>query len=133
MEEQRNDAARARRHRRPRDLREVGSEPDPRFSFANERTFLAWNRTGLALVGGGLVVHQFVTSASPLVRGVLATLLIALGCAVAGAAYGHWHRSEAALRLGQPLPHSSLLRLLSIGVALAGVATALLVVLGDGA
>jgi uncharacterized membrane protein YidH (DUF202 family) len=24
-----------------------GDEPDPRFSFANERTFLAWNRTAL--------------------------------------------------------------------------------------
>jgi putative membrane protein len=28
-------------------LHEVGSEPDPRFTFANERTFLAWARTGL--------------------------------------------------------------------------------------
>ena len=37
-------------------LREEGTEPDPRFTFANERTYLAWNRTGLALVGGGLAL-----------------------------------------------------------------------------
>ena len=34
----------SRRERRP-PLRGVGNEPDPRFTYANERTFLAWNRT----------------------------------------------------------------------------------------
>jgi putative membrane protein len=126
-------AAGARRHRRPRELRDVGREPDPRFSFANERTFLAWNRTGLALVGGGLVVHQFVTAGPAVLRTLLAALLIVLGCAVAGAAYGHWRRSEVALRLGEPLPHSMLLGLLSTGVAVVGLVTALLVVLGHSA
>ncbi|MET1000460.1 MAG: DUF202 domain-containing protein, partial [Acidimicrobiia bacterium] len=37
-------------------LREVGRDPDPRFSYANERTFLAWNRTALALIAAGLAV-----------------------------------------------------------------------------
>ena len=32
----------------------VGDDPDPRFSLANERTFLAWIRTGLAFVTAGL-------------------------------------------------------------------------------
>ena len=31
-------------------LHEIGAEPDPRFTCANERTFLAWNRTSLALI-----------------------------------------------------------------------------------
>jgi hypothetical protein len=31
--------------RRERRLQQTGSELDPRFTFANERTFLAWNRT----------------------------------------------------------------------------------------
>ncbi|HET9720820.1 MAG TPA: DUF202 domain-containing protein [Solirubrobacteraceae bacterium] len=35
-------------------LNEVGEDPDPRFTFANERTFLAWNRTALALIAAGL-------------------------------------------------------------------------------
>ena len=37
-------------HRAP----DPGHEPDPRFTLANERTFLAWNRTALALVVAGL-------------------------------------------------------------------------------
>ena len=35
------------------------SEPDPRVLFAAERTFLAWIRTGLALMGFGFVVARF--------------------------------------------------------------------------
>jgi hypothetical protein len=31
-------------------------EPDYRFTFANERTFLAWIRTALALIAGGVAV-----------------------------------------------------------------------------
>jgi putative membrane protein len=133
LHESSRPAARVGRHRRPRELRETGREPDPRFSFANERTFLAWNRTALALVGGGLVVHQFVTAGPAVLRTLLAALLIVLGCTVAGAAYGHWRRSEVALRLGEPLPHSVLLRLLASGVAVIGFVTALLVVLGSSA
>ncbi len=45
-------------------LREAGdgSEPDARFTFANERTFLAWSRTALALVVAGLAVIQLLLS-----------------------------------------------------------------------
>ncbi len=45
-----------------------GSEPDPRFSFANERTLLAWVRTGLALLAGGVALHAFPLSISPNLR-----------------------------------------------------------------
>ena len=31
-----------------------GTEPDPRFSLANERTFLAWFRTGITLLALGI-------------------------------------------------------------------------------
>ena len=34
-------------------------EDDPRIYFAAERTFLAWLRTGLALMGFGFVVARF--------------------------------------------------------------------------
>ena len=38
---------------------EVPKERDPRVYFAAERTFLAWIRTGLALMGFGFVVARF--------------------------------------------------------------------------
>jgi inner membrane protein YidH len=37
----------------------VPKERDPRVYFAAERTFLAWIRTGLALMGFGFVVARF--------------------------------------------------------------------------
>ncbi|WP_283215114.1 DUF202 domain-containing protein [Pseudofrankia sp. DC12] len=42
----------------------VGTDPDYRFSLANERTFLAWIRTALALLAGGIAVVQIVPSFS---------------------------------------------------------------------
>jgi hypothetical protein len=36
------------------------TEPDARFTYANERTFLAWNRTALALVVAGLAIIQLL-------------------------------------------------------------------------
>lgn len=40
----------------PDGLYKRGSEPDARFSLANERTFLAWIRTALALIAGGVAL-----------------------------------------------------------------------------
>ena len=114
---------------RPISLRTTGTDPDPRFSFANERTFLAWNRTGLALVGAGLVVHQFVTTGPRGSRTALSVLLILLGTIVSAGSYHHWYRCERALRRGQPLPDSRLLLLvLSSGIALVGAATVTIIV-----
>jgi putative membrane protein len=50
---------------------EAGAPVDPGFSFANERTFLAWYRTALALIGGGLAAAQVLR---PIVSGVRLTV-----------------------------------------------------------
>jgi putative membrane protein len=106
----------------PHELREIGETPDYRFSLANERTFLAWLRTGLALVGGGLAVAQFLP---PLpvrhLREVLAIALLLLGGAVAIRAVDHWARAERAIRLGRELPASRFPALLALLVGLGAV------------
>ncbi len=85
-----------------------GTEPDPRFTFANERTFLAWSRTALALVVAGLGVVQLLPPfpGVPVGRHLLGVPLIALGAVLAVVAYTEWVRNQRALRRGEPLPRS---------------------------
>jgi putative membrane protein len=85
----------------------AGSPPDYRFSLANERTLLAWLRTGLALVAGGLATAQFLPRLPVAhLREVIAVGLLLLGATVAVRAVDRWARCERAMRLGQPLPAS---------------------------
>ena len=97
----------------------VGETPDYRFSLANERTFLAWIRTGLALIAGGLACAQFLR---PLpvahLREVIAAALLLLGAVVALRAVDHWARTERAMRTGADLPASRFPAILAIIVAL---------------
>ena len=100
-----------------------GSDPDPRFTFANERTFLAWIRTSLALLAAGIGLQAFVEDvlADPLRLGV-AVLLLVLGAALALTAFTRWLRSERALRLGRTLPGLGVAPVIAGGVAVSGVA-----------
>jgi putative membrane protein len=110
------------------DPRAVGRDPDPRFTMANERTYLAWNRTALALIGGGLAAGQLLDFDSRATRLIVALPPIALGLALALLSYRRWEANERALRLDEPLP-SGAPRLLAIGVAVVGaIVTVALVV-----
>ncbi|UED83376.1 YidH family protein [Streptomyces profundus] len=108
----------------PQLLREEGPTPDFRFSLANERTFLAWLRTALALLAGGIAVQQFLTEIPQGFRTAVALLLLAGGalCAVRGV--NHWVRTERAIRRGDDLPLSRFPAFLALGTVL----TALLVI-----
>jgi putative membrane protein len=105
--------------------------PDPRFTMANERTFLAWNRTALALIGGGLAVEQFLDTGRT-ARLALAIPLILLGAVVAASSYGRWRSNEAAMERGETLPPSRMpvaiaacFALLSLGALVLALAHAL--------
>lgn len=108
-------------------LHDVGDDPDYRFTLANERTFLAWIRTALALMAGGVAVIQFVPSFGLSgARHAIGLALVALGGIVAAGSYRHWDRNERAMRMGHRLPVSLLPRLLT--AALAVVAAAVIAV-----
>lgn len=103
----------------PDRLRRIGQTPDYRFSLANERTFLAWVRTALALVAGGLAVAQFLPELRvTYLREVMAIVLLLGGAAVALRALNHWLRCERAIRLGQDLPQARFPALLALSVTL---------------
>jgi putative membrane protein len=100
-------------------VHEVGTTPDYRFSLANERTFLAWVRTGMALIGGGLAVFQLIPPLRLpyLVEGLSIAMVVAgAGCCIR--AVDHWIRCEIAMRTGRPLPVSRFPAVLAIAVCL---------------
>jgi inner membrane protein YidH len=111
-------------------LRDAGQDPDPRFTFANERTFLAWNRTALALIGGGLAAGQLLDFDSELVRLLVALPPIALGGALALTSYRRWEANERAMRLREPLPTIGPPRFVPPAIAALAVVIAVLVVVG---
>lgn len=102
-------------------LHEVGETPDYRFSLANERTFLAWVRTSLAMMAAGIAVVQFVPGLT-VVRHILGIILITLGGVLAGISYEHWERNERAMRLGEQLPRSPVPRVVAAVLTLAALA-----------
>ena len=111
--------------------RAVGKDPDYRFSLANERTFLAWIRTALALVAGGLAPTQFLPELGiAFAREVIGVALVGLGTVLAIASFYRWALNEEAMRLQRPIPSSRLPGLLAVGVALVSI-TAVLLLLGD--
>ncbi|HLI74697.1 MAG TPA: DUF202 domain-containing protein [Acidimicrobiales bacterium] len=92
-------------------------EPDVRFTYANERTFLAWNRTALALIATGVAATQLLPRFHVANgRRILGLPLVALGALVAATSYLHWRANQRAMRRGEPLPRSPMPFVLAIGV-----------------
>jgi putative membrane protein len=105
-----------------------GVEPDYRFTLANERTFLAWIRTALGLLAGGVAVRQLV---EPFElsggRTALALLAIAGSVVLAAGGYLRWRGVQLAMRRGRPLPPARLVPVLAGVVLLVGLAAFVLV------
>jgi putative membrane protein len=106
-------------------------EPDVRLSFANERTFLAWNRTALALIATGIAATQLLPSFHIAGgRRILGLPLVFLGALVAGTSLWHWKSNEKAMRRGRPLPRSPMPYVLAGGVLAVAVIAAVLAAFG---
>jgi putative membrane protein len=106
---------------------DAGEEPDPRFTLANERTFLAWVRTALAMLAGGVALHALDVPSTDWLRALLVVLLIGIGGLVCVFALVRWAHVERAMRLRQPLPSFGLGVVMT--VALVVVAALLVIVL----
>jgi putative membrane protein len=110
-----------------------GTEPDPRYTFANERTFLAWSRTALALVVAGLGIIQLLPPfpGVPWGRHVLGIPLIVFGAVVAVTAYVEWVKSQWAMRHGKPLPRSVMPKILTVVIFVMAIISAIVVLASE--
>jgi putative membrane protein len=108
---------------------EEESEPDYRFTLANERTFLAWLRTSLALLAAAVAVVQFLPEfAIPGARLFVGVVLAILAVITAGAGLRRWEQVEHAIRRGLPLPRHRIPRWLTVGLILIGLLAVALVI-----
>lgn len=105
----------------PQSLYSTGAEPDPRFSLANERTFLAWVRTSLALLAAGVALEALQIPVSPGFRLASALVFVALGVLAAVQAWVGWYRTERSMRLNRALPGPSVGLVIVLGVIVAVV------------
>lgn len=103
----------------PRSVYGVGDEPDPRFSLANERTFLAWIRTSLALLAVGFAIEALQLQIQPVLRFIAAVVFVLLAVVAVVHAWLSWTRHERAMRLGRALPGPSSGPIIVVGVVLA--------------
>lgn len=92
----------------------AGKTPDYRFTLANERTFLAWIRTALALMAGAVGIEQFSPQlSSGELRIAISTTLLLSASLMGFMAWRRWRRNEYAMRLAINLPYTRALVILS--------------------
>ncbi|WP_114472746.1 YidH family protein [Pseudorhodoferax soli] len=108
-----------------------GEDPDYRFVLANERTFLAWIRTALAVLAAGVLLDQFSSKLQPhLLVVLLAITLCVLAGTLCAVAYRRWQVNEVAMRHRLPLPSSPALALLAAALAASGLGLSALILIG---
>lgn len=108
-------------------------EPDYRFTLANERTFLAWLRTALALLAGAVAAVQLAPHFGlPGARTGVALALIALSLVVSVGSLLRWRAVESAVRRGEPLPRIATTWILSLGLAVITAFVGVVIAAGSG-
>ncbi|MGH3466914.1 MAG: YidH family protein [Thermocrispum sp.] len=111
--------------------RDEDREPDYRFTLANERTFLSWIRTALAVLAAGAAVAHLLPDFGPdALRLILGLGLILLALLLTLGGYRRWTQVDRALRAGRPLPAHHLPVVLALAVTAAIVVTLALVAFG---
>ncbi len=92
-------------------------EVDYRYSLANERTYLAWVRTGMALIAGGIAIRIFIIDAgASRLLSVAAIGFAILGGILTITSYRHWQDVQRRMEQGDPLPTQRGPLILTIGM-----------------
>ncbi len=105
----------------PHNVFGLGEEPDPRFSLANERTFLAWIRTALALVLAGVALEALDAPVQAEMRLASALIFVGLGLLAIVHAWWSWAATERSMRVAEPLPGLAVGAIITTGAAIATV------------
>jgi putative membrane protein len=107
-------------------------QPDTQAELSNERTYLAWLRTGLALVAVGIAAER-VLPAEGLIwaRQLVGVSLILVGVLTAGLARWRWRRVDRAVRAGRSIPRPILGYVVGAAIVLNGLATIVLLLRAD--
>jgi putative membrane protein len=104
-------------------------EPDYRYTFANERTFLAWQRTALGLLAAAVALVQLVPELTvPGARRALGIGLAVLATLTSGMGLVRWRQADRAMRHGDPLPRYPTPAYLAVGLSVVGLVAIGLVV-----
>ena len=114
----------------PRWVYGAGHEPDARFTLANERTFLSWIRTSLALAAAGVALEALALPIAPGLRLAGALILVGLGALTPVLAWLRWATLERGMRLARPLPAPLLGPVLAVGTTVAAVLVLVGLVIG---
>ncbi len=97
-------------------------EPDYRFTLANERTFLAWQRTALGLLAAAVALVQLVPELTvPGARRALGIGLAVLATLTSGMGLLRWEQADRAMRRGDPLPRHPTPAYLAVGLSVVGL------------
>lgn len=104
-------------------------EPDYRFTLANERTFLAWQRTALGLLAAAVGIVQLMPELTiPGLRHVLGAAVGVLAMFAAGAGLHRWAQVDRAIRRDEPLPRPATPVYLTVGLLVIGLVTVALAI-----
>ncbi|MBA4607947.1 DUF202 domain-containing protein [Aeromicrobium sp. Marseille-Q0843] len=114
--------------RRPRWVYEAGDEPDPRFSLANERTFLAWVRTSIGIMAGAVALYSLELPGPDGPRTVVLVLLLTLAAGCAVMSWLRWAKVERAMRRREPLPAFTSAPVVALALVLMAIVLAFVVV-----
>jgi putative membrane protein len=101
----------------------VTEQPDVRFSLANERTFLAYERTAVGLVAAALAVFHLLDPSWP--QRLLGVLLVVTALVAAGGGWLRYRQADRAIREGSDLPAGTTVHLLAVAVVVVIVAAGL--------